>query len=378
MSVTPTTTAPISTAPAGVLALGVEEEFLLLDAERPEPAPVVDAVLDRVSPALRASVRHAYLRTQIGVAAPPVAGLDALWRSMSLLREGVADAAEAAGARLVAIGAGPLTGPDAPVADLPRYHRTAERFGPLAPGHGLNGMHVHVGVGDPELAVQVLNHVRPWLPVLHAVTANSPFYQGVDTGYASWRSIMWERWPSVGPTPHLESYAHYRHLLDDLIASGAVLDDSMLHWHARLSATGPAVEIRAGDVCPSLEDTMLVAALIRALVATAITDVGAGLPAPAMNQQLLAAAHWRAAHDGLEGVAVDLVNQRPRPAWHLLRRLFDLVRPQLERHGDLEIATVLMSRLRSHGSGAARQRAAFARHATLDGVLTSLTEATRG
>ncbi|MFI5842822.1 glutamate--cysteine ligase [Catenuloplanes sp. NPDC051500] len=365
-------------APPGLLTIGVEEEYLLLDAVRPEAAPVVEDVMDRVSPALRASVQHEYFRTQIEVAGPPVVDLAELRRSMGVLREGVADAAEAAGARLVAIGACPFTGPDSPVVDQPRYHRMAERFGALSPGHGLNGMHVHVGVADRELAVQVLNHVRPWLPVLHAVTANSPFYRGIDTGYASWRSVMWERWPSVGPTPHLDSYAHYRHLLDDLIASGAVLDDAMLYWYARVSAKYPTVEIRVGDVCPSLDDTMLVAALVRALVGTAIVDIEAGLPAPAVSQQLLAAAHWRASHDGLEGLAVDLVNQRPRPAWHLLRRLVDLVRPQLERHGDLEITTVLLSRLRSHGTGAARQRAAFAKNGALDDVLTLLTTATRG
>ncbi|WP_033345552.1 carboxylate-amine ligase [Catenuloplanes japonicus] len=371
-------TAMPTMAPPGLLTLGIEEEYLLLAKDRPEAAPVVEDVIDRVSPALRASVQHEYFRTQIEVAGPPVVDLAALWRSMSVLREGVADAAEAAGARLVAIGACPVGGPDSPVVDQPRYHRMEERFGALSPGHGLNGMHVHVGVADPELAVQVLNHIRPWLPVLHAVTANSPFYQGIDTGYASWRSVMWERWPSVGPTPHLESFAHYRHLLDDLIASGAVLDEGMLYWYGRVSATYPTVEIRIGDVCPTLDDAMLVAALVRALVGTAIADIGAGLPAPAIDQQLLTAAHWRAAHDGLEGLAVDLVNQRPRPAWHLLRRLFDLVRPQLEAHGDLEITTVLMSRLRSHGSGAARQRAAFAKNGRLDDVLDLVTAATRG
>jgi glutamate---cysteine ligase / carboxylate-amine ligase len=365
-------------APPGRLTLGIEEQYLLLAADRPEAAPVVEDVIDRVSPALRASVRHAYLSSQIDVVSPPVADLAALRRSMSVLREGVADAAEAAGARLAAIGACPVTGPDSPVVDLPRFHRMEERFGALAPGHGLNGMHVQVGVADPELAVRVLNHIRPWLPVLHAVTANSPFYRGIDTGYASWGSVMWERWPSAGPTPHLESYAHYRHLVDDLIASGAVLDDGMLLWHARVSTGRDAVEIRIGDVCPALDDVMLVAALARALVGTAIADAEAGLPAPAADRELLAAAHWRAAHDGLEGLAVDLVNQRPRPAWHLLRRLFDLVRPQLERHGDLEIATVLMGRLRSHGTGAARQRAVFARHGALGDVLAFVTAATRG
>ena len=150
--------------------------------------------------------------------------------------------------------------------------------------------------------MQVLNHLRPWLPILHAATANSPFSAGEDTGYASWRSVLWERWPSVAPTPWLESHAHYERLIHQLIATGMMLDEGMLYWYARLSAPYPTVEIRIGDVCPSLDDTILVAALVRALVATrAGRHRRRPAGAPRSTTTCWSRAHWRAAHDGLEG-----------------------------------------------------------------------------
>jgi carboxylate-amine ligase len=253
-----------------------------------------------------------------------------------------------------------------------------ERFGDLSPSAGVNGMHVHVSVPDPETGVQVLNHLRPWLPIFQAATANSPFFAGRDTGYASWRSMLWERWPTVGPTPYLESHEQYETMISDLVASGAMLDQGMLYWYARLSANYPTVELRMGDVCPTPDDAMLLAALARALVATVLHEVEDGRPAPNVPHPLLMAAHWRAAHDGLEGLNIDMATREPRPAWKLMRQLFDYVRPELDRHGDLETATVLMGRLRSHGTGAARQRARFAREDSLAAVVDWLAETTRG
>jgi carboxylate-amine ligase len=371
------TTEPGPPAAGELLTLGVEEEFLLVDATQPRAVPAVEDVFDRLPDALRPQVQHELLQTQIEIASPPVVDLRALRDSLRQIRAGLADAAERAGARLVAVGASPIAGPPADIVDKPRYHHMAERFGDLSPGHGSNGMHVHVGISDPELGVQVLNHLRPWLPVLQAATSNSPFHQGVDTTYASWRSVMWERWPTVGPTPYLESHEQYETLLADLIESGAMLDQGMLYWYARLSANYPTVELRIGDVCPTLDDTVLVAALIRALVATVLRDVHAGVQPPRPAHHLLVAAHWRAAHDGLEGLGVDVTDRRTHPAWHLMRRLFDKVRPELERHGDLEIATVLMGRLRARGTGASRQRAVFARQGELEAVVDYLAEQTR-
>jgi carboxylate-amine ligase len=361
-----------------LLTLGVEEEYLLVDAVEPRAVEAVDEVLARVPDELRESVQFEYLRSQIEVASPPQLELGSLFEALRKLRREVGAAAEEAGVRLVAVGTGPAAGPVARLVDRPRYHRMRELYGDLSPGQGMCGTHVHVSIPDPETGVRVLNHLRPWLPILQAATANSPLFGSKDTGYASWRSVMWERWPTVGPTPYLESHEQYETLVADLQASGAMLDEGMLYWYARLSASYPTVEIRMGDVMPSLDDTILLAALTRALVATLLRDVRDGVPGPRVPDPLLVAAHWRAAHDGLEGPNIDMATREPRPAWRLMRQLFDYVRPELDRHGDLELTTILMGRLRSHGTGAARQRAVLSRNGSVAEVVDWLAQATRG
>ncbi|GAA2889071.1 putative glutamate--cysteine ligase 2-3 [Actinoplanes cyaneus] len=361
-----------------LLTLGIEEEYLLVDAVEPRGVETVEAVLDEVPDEIRASVQHEYVRSQIEVASPPQLELLGLYEAMTTLRTGLADAAERAGSRLLAVGCGPAAGPNTRLVDKPRYHQMRERFGDLSPGQGLCGTHVHVSIPDPETGVRVLNHLRPWLPVLQAAAANSPLSGGRDTGYASWRSMMWERWPTVGPTPYLQSHDHYLTLIADLEASGAMLDEGMLYWYARLSANYPTVEIRMGDVTPTLDDGMLLAALARGLVSTALNEVRDGIDAPDVPHTLLRAAHWRAAKDGLEGLGLDIASRELRPAWRLLRQLIDYVRPELERHGDAELVTVLSDRLRDGGTGAARQRALLAKGVPVAGVVDWLARTTRG
>lgn len=363
---------------AGLLTVGVEEEFLLVDPATGAAAPAVEAVMARVPAELRGQVQYEFQVSQIETGSPPGLDLAAIRHSLGLLRAGVATAAEEAGVRLVAVGTGPVGGPMPPVVDHPRFQEMIERYGLLVPGPGNNGMHVHVGVPDPEIGVQVLNHLRPWLPVLQAVTANSPFFQGRDTGYASWRSVLWEHWPPVAPTPRLASHAHYERLIDQLISTGMLLDEGMLYWYARLSARYPTVEVRVGDVVPGIDDVLLVAALTRGLVAAAQDDIAIGRPPLDVDHHLLVAAHWRAARDGLEGQAVDLAEGGTRPAWTVLNELVARVRPQLDRHGDLETVTALLTRLREHGTGAARQRAAFSRTGEVTGVIDAIARETRG
>ncbi len=358
--------------------LGVEEEYLLVDAVEPRAVEAVEEVFDQLPAETRDSVQHEFMRSQIEVASPPQLELDALAKALRELRATVADAAEAAGARLLAIGTGPAIGGQIRVVDNPRYHRMRERFGDLSPGAGMCGTHVHVSIPDDETGVQVLNHLRPWLPIFQAATVNSPLFKGRDTSYASWRFMLWERWPTVGPAPYLRSFQDYETMIADLEASGAMLDEGMLYWYARLSARYPTVEIRMGDVMPTTDDAVLLAALARALVATLVKEVRAGVPAPDVPHPLLMAAHWRAAHDGLEGLNIDMATREPRPAWKLMRQLFDYVRPELERHGDLETATTLMGRLRTHGTGAARQRAILAQGGSVADVVDRFARLTRG
>lgn len=339
-----------------MLTVGVEEEFLLLDPDTGANAPVAEkvrAVLpDQARRQSRIEVRRSMLEMVTGVCK----NLREVRAELAGLRRAAATAASDTGVRLTAVAATPVAEPDRSVPDDPRYHTMVDRFGPLAQDPALCGMHVHVGVPDRETAVQVCNHLRIWLPVIQALTGNSPFFEGADTGHRSWRGVQLRRWFSVAPTPYHRTAADYDRTVADLVTSGIMIDKAMVQWYARLSPTYPTVEIRVGDVCTDVDDTVLVTALIRAAVATAITDIGNGVAAPDPRDVVVAAAHWRAARDGLDGDLMDLRDGQARPAWDLVDELFTTVSPALLEAGDLELVVDGLARLRDTGCGADRQR----------------------
>ncbi|MFG2164478.1 carboxylate-amine ligase [Micromonospora chersina] len=339
-----------------VRTLGVEEEYLLLDPVTGQSLPVADRVLAALAGPSREQSRQEFRHSMVEMVTPICTDLAELREHLVALRRAAAEAAEAAGARLVAVAATPVCEPHRSVPDKDRYRAMSHRFGPVAHDPAVCGCHVHVGVPDRELAVQVCNHLRPWLPVVQALTTNSPLHDGRDTGHASWRAIQFDRWPSVGPTPHFDSAADYDRTVRDLVDAGIMLDAQMVYWYARPSVAYPTVEIRVGDVCPTVDDTVLVAALLRALVATTAEDVHAGRAAPRIRDCLVAAAHWRAAHDGVDGDLVDLRAGGSRPAWELIDDMVAAVTPALARYGDLDVVHQQLDRLRRDGSGATRQR----------------------
>jgi carboxylate-amine ligase len=157
----------------------------------------------------------------------------------------------------------------------------------------------------------------------------------------------------------LHSAAHFNQIVESLLGSGAMLDRATLFWYARPSAVHPTIELRVGDVCSTVDETVLVAALARALVRTAVDDVRAGRTPPYVEDQLLAAAHWTAARFGLEGDLFDPVAARPRPAWEMVHALADHVRMALIAAGDLDTVQALCDAIQAGGSGAARQRSAY-------------------
>ena len=271
----------------------------------------------------------------------------------------VARAARTAGCRAIAVGAPPLGHATGEITDSLRYRRIAREFGALAEQQLICGCHVHVAVPDRETAVQVCNHVRLWLPVLAAVTANTPFSDGQDTGFASWRSTVWSRWPVSGPPPFFTSWQHYEQACDTMIVAGTALDRAMVYWDVRPATELPTVEVRISDVAASMDDAVLLAALVRALVAQAVVDVGRGVRAEQIPQDTLRQACWGAANAGLPGTTLDVLSGEPRP---VRRQLDDLVRrltPVFELNGDLPAVQRGLRLLDREGGGAERQRRVF-------------------
>ncbi|MFE2754547.1 glutamate--cysteine ligase [Actinosynnema sp. NPDC059335] len=351
--------------------LGVEEEFLLVDALTGEPVPhggeVVESVRSRFGVALDVELAA----SQVEVQTPVCRDLADVRRQLHGLRLVAAEAAHRLGHRLLAVGAPPVGGPDVVISDRERYRALGEDYRLLAGEQSICGCHVHVAVPDPETAVQVCNHVRPWLPVLGTLTANSPFTRGRDTGYASWRSIVWSRWPTAGPPPYFESLAHYESTCDALLAAGAIRDRRMVYWDVRPSAHLPTVEVRVADVAATVDEAVLLAALVRALVVAALADLGRGLRATPVPTEVLRAACWRSARDGIGGQALDVLSGRLLPARLLLDRLLHHVHDHLD-HADGELVGQLVSTLDGNGGGAARQRRAFARAGRMWDVLDHL------
>jgi carboxylate-amine ligase len=244
-----------------------------------------------------------------------------------------------------------------------------DTFGEIARDGGTCGMHVHVEVGSDEEGVAVLDRIAPWLPVLVAISANSPYARGRDTGYASWRSQVWSRWPSAGPTEPFGTVEGYREVCRMLREIGAARDEGMLYFDARLSARHPTVEVRVCDTCTDPAEAVLVAALVRGLVETAARS--AGEPAPPWRVEALRAAHWRASRFGLADALVHPVERTLAPAGEVLAALAAHTAEALADAGDLELVRGWLDRA-VHESGAARQRAAYERSGDVAGVVDDL------
>ncbi|MEV4345650.1 glutamate--cysteine ligase [Actinoplanes sp. NPDC049596] len=347
--------------------IGVEEEYLLLDPRTGQNVPVAPAVAGKLPEELREQSRREFRHSMIEMVTPVCHDLSEIDQSLRTMRLAAAEAAAASGANLVALGATPVGEPALTVTDDPRYQAIAGHYGPIVADPAVCGCHVHVGVPDRATAIQVSNHLRPWLPVVQAMFVNSPFFAGVDTGHASWRAMQLDRWPSLGPAPWFDSGADLEHTVRLLVDSGVMLDESLVLWHARPSLRYPTIEVRVADVCPSVGDTVLLTALIRALVGTALDELAAGRRADPVPDWVLTAAHWNAAHAGLGGTLME--GDRARPAWEMAGELVERVTPALERHGDRATAEELMDRLRTVGTGAERLRRELARTGDLPATL---------
>jgi carboxylate-amine ligase len=352
--------------------IGVEEEFLLADPQTGEPVARNEAVAKRAAEqglALQLELTGCQLETTSDV----VSSSDELRTGLAQLRRTAADAAAAAGAQLMAVGLPPTVPHKFPITDTARYREIADKFGMIAHEQGICGCHVHVEVPSREAAIRVSNRLRPWLPLFLALTANSAVYRNADTGYSSWRSVLWARWPSAGPPPHFDSIDEYDAVVRMMQDVGAMLDDGMVYWDVRPSANFPTIEVRVADVPATVAETVLLATLIRASVMTALEDERQGVGVARLAPHALKAAYWKSARDGLDGHAVDLMESHaPAPARDLLNGLVEHVRPALEALGDYDMVRAELARIAEQGNGAMRQRRAWQRrHNTVDVIAES-------
>ena len=366
---------------SGVRSVGVEEELLVVDPETGTPVQAGPRLVRKVrSETASTRLTHPpvvldgsgmtgeFMRQQVEVGTSPRRGLSAVADQVREHRRVAGRAAEGEGLAIAAVGTSPIPATPAVSAD-PRYLSLLSTFRQVAGDQLINGCHIHVDTTSREEAVAVVDRIQPWLPVLRAISANSPFWNGRDSGYASYRSLVWGRWPSAGPTEPFGSVEAYEQTVDALLATGAVVDRGSLYFDARPSERYPTIEIRAADVCLHPDNAVLLAGLARGLVATLAQQWRDEVPVPLTRVALLRTAHWRAAREGLGGRLQHPLTHAPVPAREALSDLLALINDQLERTGDRIVLTEMVDAVLRRGTGAAAQRQAFHRRASLADVV---------
>lgn len=335
--------------------VGVEEEFFLLDPRTGSVAAVAPEVI-----ALAAAPRvvtSEIMRYMVETRTPVCLTLDEARAGLDGARVRLAGAASACDVIGVAVGVPPRGLPrEVMITETPRYADLLRRFPDRARTSGTCSCHVHVGVANRRLGLQVLRRLRPWLPTLLALTAASPVWEGQDSGWASRRFPLMTGWPTVRPPPDVLSVEAYDAEVRAAVSSGLALDARNVYYLARLSPRYPTVEVRVADVCLTTDDAVAYAGLVRALVATAVDEARRGVPPLPVPDGVLLESCWSAARHGLAGDLRDPRSGERVPTPAVVEGLLDLVGPELAAWGDERIVVPTIEQLVAVGGGAARHR----------------------
>jgi carboxylate-amine ligase len=345
--------------PPPAFTVGVEEEYQLVDGETGALRSHATAVREMDWSGDIIGESH---ETQIEIGTPVCTSAAEALQELARLRLQAAAAAASHDLRIVAAGAHPFSrweGQQTTPGE--RYDRIFERFGRIARDEHIFGMHIHVAIDGARARIRTMNALRHYLPHILALAASSPIFEGDDTGFASFRSILWRRWPTSGVPPRFRSLSEYRRFVELQLLTGAILDEGNVYWSVRPHAKFPTLEVRVGDVCPRLEDVAAIVALVRAIVAAIAENEIAEPRTPGFSRgverDVLAVNEWRAASRGLDACIVDSDGSEA-PLRKSIRAIVERVTPVAQELGDGEAITGIDGIL-ERGNGADRIRRAL-------------------
>jgi carboxylate-amine ligase len=337
--------------------LGVEEELMILDGTTFALANEIDAIVDAYEG--EGEVKPELLQSVLEIATPPCQSVSEVGEHVRRLRREVSDAAATKGLAIGSAGTHPTAlWEEQRVSADPRYRELIAALRFIARQEIIFGLHVHVGIDDPEKAIHVANGMRVHVPVLQALSANSPYWRGDDTGLASARMPIFRAFPRVGIPPYYKDWADYEHRIGFMVEAGVMADATYLWYDVRPHSKFGTVEVRAMDAQTHVEHTIALTALIQAMVKELAEHFEAGEQLGDYPYEMLDENKWLAARHGLEGELVDLPDRRMVPTKELARRIYDRLREHAQDLGsenELEGIVDLLEK----GTGASRQRVVY-------------------
>jgi len=357
--------------------MGVEEEYQIIDPVTYELSSSSRALLSKAQQTLGEKAQPELQLSQVEAATPICRSLQQVRQELIHMRGKMITAASRQEKYLAAAGTHPFSHwKSQHITPKQRYQEIAEVQQQLA-REPVFGCHVHIGLEDRELALEVMNRASIWLAPLLALATNSPFWLGEDSGYASFRTVLWSRWPTSGQPQYFTCLNEYEALLRALVATGSVEDATKIYWDIRLSERFKTIEFRVADCCLTVDEVVMMVGLIRAMVQTCYAQARHNEAFPVVRPELLRAAHWRAARYGISRELMDVAAQCSLPAAAMIEKMLMVLRPVLEAEGNWdEIASLVHETLRG-GNGSMRQRAAYQRTGRMEDVVDFIVAETR-
>jgi len=306
--------------------LGIEEEFQIVDPHTRELRSHVSEILEEGRMLLGEQIKPEMIQSMIEVGTGICKDIQEARRDITNLRSILSALVRKKGLEIVAAGTHPFSHwQDQKIFENARYELIVEENQMIARSLLTFGLHVHVGVPDPERRIQIMNAVRYSLPHVLALSTSSPFWLGVHTGLKSYRSEIFTRFPRTGIPDHFESYSSFQRYVELLIETGCIDNGRKIYWDVRPHPFFPTLEFRICDIPTRVDDTIAIAALFQALVAKLNKLLEQNLTFRLHHKMLIEENKWRAVRYGLDGKMIDFGKGKEAPVRDLIRELLEFV-----------------------------------------------------
>ena len=358
------------------LTIGIEEEYQIIDPKSRELTSYVQQFLEKGHVVLKEQVKPEFMQSQIEVGSHVCRNVKEGKQELIRLRSAVAEVAKTHQRAIVAAGTHPFSKwVDQDITDNPRYYTLMNTMQHLARRMLIFGMHVHVGIPDKDLRMDVMNQIRYFLPHILTISTSSPFWLGNDTGLKSYRSVIFEDLPRTGIPEYFNSYNAYERFVDTLVKTKCIDEPTKIWWDVRLHPKFPTLEFRVCDCMTKIDDVIAVAALLQALVGKLIQLRKENITWRIYRRELIAENKWRAVRDGIEGELIDFGKEESVPLRFLMGELIEFVDDVAAQLGtQKEIAHI--HTILKRGTSADKQLDVYRKTNSLESVVDMLIEDT--
>ena len=359
------------------LTLGIEEEYQIIDPESRELKSYIQEMLEQGSLVLQDQIKQEFLQSQVEVGSHICQDIQEVREEVVRLRSSICHLAESNGLRVAAASTHPFSAWLSQEMSIgERYTKLRTDMAELARRMLIFGMHVHVGIADKELMIDVMNQARYFLPHLLALTTSSPFWVGRDTGLKSYRTVIFESLPRTGLPPIFESWAAYNGFIDTLVQTHCIDEPTKIWWDVRPHPKFPTIEFRVCDICTKIDEAVCIAAVVQAIVAKLIKLRLNNQSWRTYRHHLITENKWRAVRYGIQGQLIDFGKKKEVSAKVLALEVLEFVDDVVDelgsRHEVEYVRTIL-----DGGTSADRQLEVYERTGDFKAVVDHLVSETR-